>query len=132
MPQAMTRAVAIVLAGCLLPACAADPQEHLARGKMFLEQKKHREAVVELRTAVQANPSLAAVQQFNPPQIGVPSLEASASELPGNGDVHFHLGTAYARNGEPARGRTALTLGLNPDDETAARTLLSRLDSARG
>ena len=74
--------------------------------------------------------------QKNLPQVGVPYLEASASKLPRDGDVHFHLGTAYMQNGEPARARTALTkalaLGLRPDDETAARTLLNTLDSAQG
>ena len=40
-------------------ACSKNPQEHLKRGTDYLEQKKYPEAVVELRTAVQADPKLA-------------------------------------------------------------------------
>ncbi|HVG54704.1 MAG TPA: tetratricopeptide repeat protein, partial [Vicinamibacterales bacterium] len=54
----MKQATAIAIAGLLLSGCAADPQEHLARGKTYLAQKKYEEAIVELRTAIQADSKL--------------------------------------------------------------------------
>ena len=48
---------------CVLAAAVAcgpkDPREHLARGIALLEQKKIPEAILELRTAIQIDPSLA-------------------------------------------------------------------------
>jgi tetratricopeptide (TPR) repeat protein len=58
----MNRSIAtIAIASCLVmaAACSQDPQEHLRRGNEYLQQKKYQEAIVELKTAVQADPKLA-------------------------------------------------------------------------
>ena len=57
----MKRAIASIalVSGALLASCSTNPQEHLTRGADYLEQKKYPEAIVELRTAVQADPKLA-------------------------------------------------------------------------
>ena len=49
----MKQATAIAIAGLLLSGCAADPQEHLSRGKTYLAQKKYEEALKYLEKAAQ-------------------------------------------------------------------------------
>src|SRR5262245_60305235 len=48
----------LVSAGC----GQEDPQEHVKRGNDYFQQRKYREAIVELRTALQLNPNMGDVR----------------------------------------------------------------------
>ena len=67
---------------------------------------------------------------------GLPYLEASTRKQPDNAEFHFHLGTAYARTGDPENAKRALTralsLGLRGSDASEARSTIQALDAVRG
>jgi tetratricopeptide (TPR) repeat protein len=53
----------------------------------------------------------------NLPTLAIPSLRASTEKDPTNAIYHYHLGLAYAKAGESARARQALTQALTLDSD---------------
>ena len=142
----MKQATAIAIAGLLLSGCAADPQEHLARGKTYLAQKKYEEAIVELRTAIQADSKLvparlALADAYTASGNGNEALRETirAADLAPQ-DAEIQLRTAklllFAQAYDDARARAERVVALSPKNVDAHIVLgnalagLSELDRA--
>ena len=105
-----SRLLALILAAALTAtACHRNPEvrarEALARGDAYLAQHKIREATIEYRNAVQAQPTRA--------------------------DAHYKLAKAYAEAGDPIKAYEEYSRAVN-DDNARRRTLRGSCPTADG
>jgi tetratricopeptide (TPR) repeat protein len=80
-------------------------------------------AKAQLPNQPEVNDTLAWIYyRKNLPALAIPLLRESIEREPGNAIYHYHLGLAYARSGDRARAREALTraLRLRPEFDGAA------------
>ena len=140
--------------GCAVIVCCAfaaacskpNPQEHLARGKAYLDQKKYDEAIVELRTAIQADARLTdarlkladAYIATGKPAQALQELVRAADLLPNDAVVQLRAAKLLlmARSYTDAKTRAENLIKLDPKNAEAyvvagnALAGLSDLDSA--
>ena len=125
---------ALVLAAALAFAgCSKDPEvtkrEHLARGDAYTKEKKHREAVIEYRNAIQADPNYgearfrlakAYIELQDWPAAYRESVRA-ADLLPNSLEAQLTAAEllVLAQKFEDARGRADRALAIDPKNVQA-------------
>jgi len=120
-------ALALVLG--LLPGCSRDPnvqkQRHLASGKRYAEQGKHREAVIEFLNAIKLDPNLVeahyrlALEAWKLGDISATLMELQRVVLlnPNHLDAQAAIGKVEvaAGNTKTAKEKADFVLARNPD-----------------
>ncbi|PYR55946.1 MAG: EpsI family protein [Acidobacteria bacterium] len=133
-----SRLLALILAAALTAtACHRNPEvrarEALARGDAYLAQHKIREATIEYRNAVQAQPARAdahyklakAYAEAGDPIKAYEEYSRAADLDPSNVDAQLNAGTLLLMGGEFGRARTRAELALKAQPNSApARILL--------
>lgn len=121
----------IVIVFCTLAcaACSPDPKEHLKRGSDYLAQKKYDAAIIELRTAVQADGQLVdarlkladAYLVTGKGSEALPELVRAADLLPKDASVQVRAGALLLRAGRysDAGARAEKAIALDPKNTDA-------------
>ena len=121
-----------------------DPEAAVAANNLawiYAEHEGNLDVALNLaQTAQRRMPDVAAVNDTlgfiyykkNLASLAISALKVGAEKDPGNAQVQYHLGLAYASEGDTAQARhsldRALTLRLNADDAQRAGELLKSLD----
>ncbi len=113
-----------VLASLLAGACGTSPQDHVQAGEAYFTAGKYREAAIEFRNAVKADPSLAAIEvrladallRVGNDEAALGAMERAAALLPKDAAVQTRAGSLLLLAGRhaDARARAERALALEP------------------
>lgn len=116
----LTCCLALVLATASLTGCRTSPEEHLRKGQALFEKKSYREAVLEYRNAVRANPNYGdaryalalALLEMGDPASALKEMVRAADLLPDRADVQLQAGRLLLLAGqfEDAKARAEKVL----------------------